>query len=354
MNIAITGGGTGGHLAIAKALGGALIEQGNQVIYIGSMSGQDRDWFGDKGLFSHCYFLNTSGVINQKGLGKLKSLYKQLTALGCVRNIFKTHQIHYVLSVGGFSAGPASLGAILFRIPLFIHEQNSIKGALNKFLSPFARAVFGSFTHQGKNYIKTSYPIRSEFFTQARIRKAVRCVIFLGGSQGARAINDFAILCAKKLTEKGIKVIHQCGKNDLERVREIYKKLEILEYIDIFDFDKNLVEKIASADLYVGRAGASTVWELCANGLSGLFIPYPYGANDHQYYNALEFQKDGLGLIVRQNDLSPNALFDYIDALEISDTDGVKNISKISLRLRDKINADGASAIIKEISERLK
>lgn len=353
MNILITGGGTGGHLAIAKALAEEFKSLGNRVFYIGSTTGQDRDWFAQSNLFEKCYFLDTTGVVNKKGFARIASLYKQLRAILKAKKIFKLHQIDRVLSVGGFSAGPASLATIGSKIPLFVHEQNAIKGTLNKYLSKFAKATFGSFSHAEENYIKTSYPLRKEFFAQARVRTELKCVIFLGGSQGAKAVNDFALLVAKNLLQKGIKIIHQCGQNDFKRVKSIYKALEILDSIELFDFDKELVSKITEADICIGRAGASSVWELAANGLPTLYIPYPYAAGDHQYYNALEFTQNELGKVVRQNDLSPEVLFDFIEELRNVDENGIVKIKDISARLQSKITQGGATQIAKEVMERI-
>ncbi|PAF52328.1 undecaprenyldiphospho-muramoylpentapeptide beta-N-acetylglucosaminyltransferase [Helicobacter sp. 13S00477-4] len=349
MNIVITGGGTGGHLSIAKALAEVFKSQGNDLIYIGSINGQDRDWFEESDLFKKAYFLNTYGVVNQKGFSRIASLLKQIQAIKKARKIFREHKIQRVLSVGGFSAGPASFGAIISGIPFFIHEQNAIKGTLNKFLSPFAKIIFGSFAHSGKNYLKTSYPVREEFFSNARVRQEVKCVIFLGGSQGARAVNDFALLVVKKLLAQGIKVIHQCGTGDYERIKSLYEKIGFLNNIELFAFNKNLVEKMTQADFCIGRAGASSVWELAANGLPCIFIPYPYAAGDHQYYNALEFQNEGLGIVVRQNDLYPQVLFDFIDRLEKKGENGNKEIQSLSEKLQAKIHCDGANDIAVKI-----
>lgn len=356
MNILITGGGTGGHLAIVKALAIGFNAKGYRCFYVGSMSTQDKEWFGEdskfessKDLFEARYFLKTTGVVNKKGLIFFISLYKQFLATLQARRILKTHKIQAVFSVGGFGGGPASFGAITLRIPLFIHEQNSVKGSLNKLLSPFAKSVFGSFNHQGKKYFKTSYPVRSEFFELGRVREDINCVIFLGGSQGAKAVNDFAILVSKELLSRGIKVIHQCGEGDFERVKQLYEVIKILERIDLFAFSEKLVEKISQADVCVGRAGASSVWEFCANGLPAMFIPYPYATSDHQYHNALEF--DGLGQVVRQSELNPKVLFDFIDKLNESDENGEKKVFAISSILRKKIHSDGVGEIIKEIEK---
>lgn len=362
MNILITGGGTGGHLAIAKTLAQELLSRGSKSFYVGSISGQDKEWFEDSNLFEKTYFLDTSGVVNKKGLSKLNSLYKQYLALKQAKKILKKHSIDAVFSVGGFSAGPASLACIFSRIPLFIHEQNAIKGTLNKLLSPFAKNIFGSFKHKGKNYIQTSYPIREEFFSKARIRSEIKTIIFMGGSQGAKAINDFALKTCLELLDRNIKIIHQCGKTDLCRVEEEYKKLGVLDKVELFDFSKTLVDKVSQADLAICRSGASSVWELASNGLCALFIPYPYAAKNHQYYNALEFTKDGLGMIVEQNKLNYNAhfngcsvnteensldyniLLDFIDKLNKS-----ASLETISKKLQSKITPNGAKEIADKI-----
>ncbi len=346
MNLIITGGGTGGHLSIAKALALECKNRGFEVIYIGSTSGQDKLWFEHSEIFSKCYFLQTTGVVNKKGFGIIKALNLQFKAMMACRKIFTIHKIDAVISVGGFSAGGASSASITARIPLFIHEQNAIKGTLNNVLSPFAKAVFGSFKLDSKNFIQTPYPINEIFFKQQRLRKKIKTILFLGGSQGAKAINDFALSIAKDLQQRGIKIIHQCGKNDFERVKEAYKHLGIctnsdeIDSIDLFGFDNHLVDKITMADFCVSRAGASSLWELCANGLVAYFIPYPYAAKNHQYFNAMYLKNQGLCEVMPQNELDRKKFLQYLDSL---------NIESISKNLLQITKNNGTKQIIDEI-----
>jgi len=107
MKLCITGGGTGGHLMIAQALVEAAVKEGHEAIFIGSTSGQDKKYFSEHSSFSHVYFLDTSGVVNKKGFGKLKALAKVFFAFLKSRKILKTHNIQATYSVGGFSAAPA-------------------------------------------------------------------------------------------------------------------------------------------------------------------------------------------------------------------------------------------------------
>ena len=349
MNILITGGGTGGHLSIAKALGLSCKNRGFSVYYVGSTSGQDKLWFENSDIFEFCYFLESSGVVNKKGFKKIKSLYLQLKAIFSSIKILKKHNINAVISVGGFSAGGASFASVIRRIPLFIHEQNSILGTLNKILSPFAKAKFCSFDLNG--FIRTSYPINDDFFIFARDRENLNTIIFIGGSQGASAINAFALNLASDLLAKKIDIIHQCGKLEFEKLIEKYKNIGFCEVkkfdegikfihkngscVILFSFSKRLIEYIQKADFCVSRSGASSLWELCANRLPSLFIPYPFAAKNHQYFNAL-FLGD-LCKIILQDKLNKNDFFDYINHL---------NLCESSKNLKNTILPNGADEII--------
>ncbi len=330
MNIAITGGGTGGHLTIAKAIKEALNKRGIKPVFIGSTYGQDKAWFEEDEGWSEKYFFETSGVVNKKGFAKLGALVDIFKATVSSRKIFKTHAIDAVFSVGGYSAAPASFAAIMAKKKFYMHEQNAVMGKLNKLLAPKATMLFSSY-HDSE--IK-DYPIRDIYFDNARVRKEIKTIIFLGGSQGASSINDFALSIAKTLQEKEIKIIHQCGKRDLEKCQKFYHDKGI--EVDLFDFTKELEEKIKEADFAICRAGASTVWELTASQLPALFIPYPHAAGNHQYHNARFLVDKELALMATQDVLKPEIL-DDIFALDVE---------KMSEGLAIMIERDGAEKIV--------
>lgn len=296
MKICITGGGTGGHLVIAEALVEAAAEEGHEAIFIGSTSGQDRKYFESHSTFSHVYFLQTTGVVNQKGLGKLKALWLVVKAFFASRKILKKHNIQATYSVGGFSAAAASLATLSRFTPLFIHEQNAVDGRLNSLLKPFAKRFISAYD---KNSSIKGYPVRDDFFKGARVRNGIRTVIFLGGSQGAKAINDLALSVACELQARGIKIIHQAGEQDFERVKKEYENLHV--EVELYAFTKEMPLLMSKADLAVSRSGASTLWELCANGLPALFVPFPHAAADHQYYNAKFIVDNNLGWCERED-----------------------------------------------------
>ena len=328
--IAITGGGTGGHLKIAKVIMQEFNKKGIKPVYIGSTQGADRAWFESEEGFEKKYFLNSGGVVNQKGLHKIKSLTNIAKLSLEAKKILKKHNIKAVFSVGGYSAAPASFAAVLTDTPLFIHEQNAHIGTLNRLLKPFSKRFFNTFLYGDP------YPVESVFFETARTREKLKTVIFLGGSQGALQINDLAIKTAKELQKRDINIIHQTGKKDYERIRKFYEKENIKA--DVFDFHPNLVEKIQQADFAISRAGASTLFELAANRLPALFIPYPYAAGDHQYYNA-KFLADKNAAFVKRK-IDEKEFFEIIQNLNL------KEISE-SLAIINKKN--GAQYIVREV-----
>lgn len=339
MKLCVTGGGTGGHLMIAQALVEAAVKNGHEVIFIGSTSGQDRKYFAEHSPFSHVYFLETTGVVNQKGFGKLKALWRVFLAFLKSRKILKSHNIDATYSVGGFSAAPASFASIFSRIPLFIHEQNAVEGRLNSILKPYAKRFISAYD---KNSPIKGYPVKEIFSQSARIRTKLESIIFLGGSHGAKAINDLALGVVKELKQRGIKIIHQAGENDLERVKEEYEDLGV--EVELYGFTKDLANLIQRADLAVSRAGASTLWEATTNGLPAFYVPYPYAAGDHQYHNAKFIVENELGWCEREGEDLRAKLISILD----------EPIERRSEKLIEYSSSNVAQKMIEDIQESLK
>ncbi len=330
--IAITGGGTGGHLVIARAIKEELNKRGLKPIYIGSTAGQDKTWFEKDTGFAQTYFLESRGVVNKKGIHKILALFAIIRSAFTCKTLFKKHQVKYVFSVGGYSAAPASFGALLYGIPLYIHEQNAIQGKLNSLLRPFCKAFFSSYDTKA---IMTSYPVSEAFFQIKKERKELKTIIFLGGSQGATFINQLALKMAKLLQQEGIAIIHQTGKKEFVQIKQFYENEGMLA--DVFDFSNKIPEKLAQADFAISRSGASTLWELCASNVPTLFIPYPHAAANHQYFNAKILSDQEAALILPQKDIDPTALLAQIKNI---------NLFNISKKLSQMIHEGGAKEIV--------
>lgn len=328
MSIIMTGGGTGGHLTIIKAVKEHLSNE--ELIYIGSTQGQDRAWFANDEQFKKTYFLSTQGVVNQGFLGKFKSFYMLLKATLKARKILKEANAKTVFCVGGFSAAPTSLAAITLRIPLIIHEQNAAIGSLNKLLRSRAKAFISSYEEDSP--IK-AYPIKQEYFDKSRIRTEIKTIIFLGGSQGAKAINELALKLAPTLKERNIKIIHQAGAKNIQEVQNTYKELNI--NAEVFGFTTKLSDHMQEADFAIARSGASTLWELSAIACPTLFIPYPYAAGDHQYHNAKFLVDQNVAWIMRESELNTDTIISLLE----------ENMKDKSEKLQEMIEANGAQQI---------
>jgi len=312
-------------------------EQGHKVMFIGSTSGQDRQWFGSSTLFDEVHFLDTTGVVNKSGFGKLVALWKVFKALLQSRTLIRTFHADAVVSVGGFSAAPAAMAAVVTGVPLYIHEQNAVTGKLNRLLRPYAKRFFSSY-EEGENHC--DYPVNARYFENSRIRDSIKTVIFLGGSQGAKFINDLALEIAPWLRDKGIHIIHQCGLKEEERVRAAYHELGIPA--EVYGFTTQIAELCERSDFAISRSGASTLWELCAAKIPAFYIPFPYAAADHQYHNARYIIDHNAGWCERQSD---GLLLKLQEAIE-SDI-GVK-----SEALGKLIAPNGAAHIIEKIEKR--
>lgn len=331
MSIVMTGGGTGGHLAIIKAVKEQLKDE--ELIYIGSTKGQDKQWFEKDDDFSDKYFFDTRGVVNQKGIGKIKSLWMMFQAMYEARKLLKKHNTKVVFSVGGFSSAATAFAAKSMGIPLVIHEQNAALGSLNKLMKPYAKAFISSYLEESP--IK-AYPIKEIFFENARVRQEVKTVIFLGGSQGAKAINELALLMGPELKNRGMKIIHQAGVNNIEEVKKSYDDLGI--EAEVFGFTTKLADYMNEADFAIARAGASTLWELSATGLPTLFIPYPYAASDHQFYNAQFLVEKDLAWLMREDNIEKEKVLFMLNEnmgnkskglIEIVEKNGSKKIATL-------------------------
>lgn len=238
--------------------------------------------------------------------------------------------------MGGFSAASASFASIFKKdCELFLHEQNSKIGALNAKTLKYTKKAYSSF--HDFSPIK-DYPVDVKFFNKQRVRSELKTIAFFGGSQGALAINNFALKVAPKLNEMGIKIVHQTGKNDFLRVKNEYLKLGI--NADVFDFSKDILEKMKEADFCVSRSGASTLFELCANCLPTFFIPFKYAAQNHQYYNAKALFDKDLCYLQNEDDLDIELFFDILKE---------PNLEAISIGLKEFIKPNGAKQIVDDI-----
>ncbi len=330
----IAGGKTGGHLfpGIAIALAVKRENISNEILFVGTGDRFEVETLENYG-FKHTS-IDCSGLKGKNFKAKSVSALKlPVSVLQAIR-IIRKFDPDFVLGVGGYSAGPVVLAARLCGVKTGIHEQNSIPGLTNRILSAFVDVIFTSFDKtegflRSQNIICFGNPIRRtagirsenevEFKdksagTQGKIFNGNSddadfkfTILVTGGSQGASSINT-AFINAVKLMEHPEKynIIHQTGKNDENKVIREYEKMGIGVKAGAFFYDMPDLQK--TADLIICRAGAGTIAEISASGKPSILIPYPYAANDHQFYNACYMAERGAAWVLKDHELTGEKL----------------------------------------------
>lgn len=297
----IAGGGTGGHVTPALALGEALRREHQRVLFLGSQRGLETRLVPDAGF--ELVALDSSQVMGRGLLGKIGGALAILRAAFGARRALKQHRAEIVLSVGGYAAMPATLAAIIARIPIALIEPNAIPGRVNRLSARFARLVFPGFevAAQRLDAVDRSHmfgvPLREALVSafasggERRTPAAPFRLLVFGGSQGARQINEAMMAAASGLAALDVEVFHAAGDADCARVADAYKLAGV--NAEVVVFEPNLPTRYAWADIAICRSGALTIAELALAGLPALLVPYPFAADNHQAANAEELEKIG-------------------------------------------------------------
>ena len=324
LKVAIACGGTGGHFFPGVAVGKELIRRGNDVLLIASEKSVDRD--SAKGVENaRVEFL--PAVAMAKGrlivflLGLLKAIFQ------CLR-WFIHWKPEVVLVMGGFtSVAPALVGRLL-GAKVFLHEANSVPGRANRILARLCHGIFVGFPSTeshfaGRKVLLTGTPVREQFqstlpkdaFEQLGLVSGQTTLLVMGGSQGARPINELMLQVVPLLIRRypNLQFIHLTGRNDNAPLKAMYQETGAKHYIAQFCEDTTQIVRLASAVL--SRAGASSLAEFAVVGLPSLLVPYPGAVDDHQEYNALNFVNDSAALRIKQSDLDPVVVVDALGQL---------------------------------------
>lgn len=318
--VLIMAGGTGGHVFPALTVAEDLRAQGFDVQWLGTRAGLEAEIVPRAGF--PISFIAVSGLRGKRMLSWVFAPYKLglafLQALALITRLKPT----LVLGMGGFVTGPGGLVAWLLDKPLVIHEQNSIAGLTNRLLAPIADRVLEAFPGSlAAKYkpLHTGNPVRATIAALAtRPRPAhdgpLRLLV-LGGSRGARALNDavpraVAGLAAAERPE----VWHQTGAQHLAAAQQEYRAAGVTARVAPFIDD--MAQAYIWADLVLCRAGALTIAELACAGVASILVPYPFAVDDHQTHNARYLADAQAALLVPQPQLTPHALGALIAQLQ--------------------------------------
>ena len=312
--LVIAGGGTAGHLLPGLAVADELVKRGwdkKAIGFVGSARGIEVTMVPAAG-----YALR---ALSGRGLNgrrvSVRNLWNLLTIFwGVVRGILivARHRPGVVLSLGGYAALPAAVGAVILRIPLVLAEQNSVASGVNRLLTRYARAA--AVPHLGtglQNEVETGNPLRESVLEAHQLGRASRIglkwptdgpvIVVFGGSLGSRRINE-ALWQAAEISDLPL-VHHVVGHRDWQMVpKDLPRAVRAIEY------DAELPKAMAAADLIVCRPGGSTVAEIALLGVPAILVPLPHAPNDHQRRNAEWLVDSGSAIVVEDEELDGTRL----------------------------------------------
>ena len=305
--VMIMAGGTGGHIFPGLAVAEALRVRGVPVLWLGSEGGMETRLVPERGIAIET--LAIKGLRGKNLRSLLSAPWRVFTAVRKAAALIRRHKPAAVVSFGGYTAGPGGLAAWLQGRPLLVHEQNRAPGLTNRLLVRIADQVMTGFpdSFPGIDNQVVGNPVRPEISalpspaTRFADRDGALRVLILGGSQGARAINESlpGIFAGLQSTHR-FDIRHQCGEKMLDQARAAYAASGVEARIEPFITD--MAEAYGWADVVIGRAGALTVAEICAAGVAGILVPLPTAVDDHQARNAEYLQQQGGGQWFRQDE----------------------------------------------------
>ncbi len=347
-HLLIAGGGTGGHIAPAIAVG----ERASDIFRVSyACTPRPVDSMMYSSVTNEVHVMNPPRI--DKGM-KLLLPFTALKAFCDARSLLKSIKADIVLGTGGYSSFFAVIAARSLGIPAAVFDSNALPGKSNRLASRFCKIVFTGFQEGEEglkcNAIHTGTPVsehlkktdRQSARKQIGIPENLPVILFLGGSQGARAINDLALGI-----QGDVSVLLQSGKRDYARALKNSESANTSIIVKPF---VDLAMWYSAADLAVARAGGQTIAELAAFGLPAVFIPYPYAAEDHQTANALAIVKTGGALLQVQNEAEDSSSFSSQLMQLLGDS---KELEGMSRAIASIFPSDPAGRIVSNLRELL-
>jgi len=320
LRVMIAGGGTGGHVIPALAIGRELRDaHGAEVRFIGTARGIETRLVPEAGFRLE---LVRSGQLKNVSLAtRLRTMLDLPVGVARCVSLMRAFKPDVVVGVGGYASGPAMIAAILLRVPTLAYEPNAVPGMTNRLVGKKVRAAAVNFAQTVKyfrNAEVTGVPVRPEIFAlPARPVGAAPRLLVTAGSNGAQVFNETMPLIVAQLLEdvQGLTIVHQAGPRRLEETRDAYAKSGAdASRWAVEAFLTDMPAQYAAADLVLARAG-STVAELCAAGKPSLLVPFAAAADDHQRRNAEVLVEAGAAAMLLQRDVTAETLRTALVAL---------------------------------------
>ena len=360
----ISGGGTGGHIYPAIAIANRLKEMNSEteILFVGAKDRMEMKKVPEAGY--KILGLWITGIKRSLSLDNLMFPFKLISSVWNSGKILRNFKPDVAVGVGGFASGPLLYVAAKRKIPTLIQEQNSYAGITNKLLAKKANTICVAYDNMERFFPKTKLVVtgnpvrsnivaadenkRSEAMAHFKLNPASKTILVIGGSLGARAINESVLAGLQKLVDSGYQLLWQTGSFYFEEMKKRTSSYD-LKNIRIMEFIKEMDLAYAAADVVVSRAGALSISELCLVKKPVIFIPSPNVAEDHQTKNAMALVNKNAALMMNENDAKENLASEAIQLLE-SDSEQEKLKNNIAALAKPNAVKDITKEIIKLIA----
>ena len=353
MKILVAAGGTGGHIYPALALIDKFKskDKNTEVIYVGTKNRMEKDIVPQLGIefkSIEIYGL-TKNVIRD-----IKNIYLIIKDINEMKKLMREFKPDVVLGIGGYVTYPVIKAAHELHIPIFIHEQNALPGKVNRLTEKYANLIGVSFKESMKyfknnNVFYSGNPTGDRAISIPMVKKSSiglddnkKLIVIVAGSLGSSSLSNKLKEYLKIIKDKDYQVLYITGKSIYDEfIKDNYpSNVKIVPYFD------NLPGILKNTDLLITRAGASTIAEIISLKVPSIFIPSPYVANNHQYYNALALKEKNCAELIEESNLEVNELIATIDKVLKNKDVYIDNIKKIE-------TVDSSELIYQKIEEML-
>ena len=355
----ITGGGTGGHIYPAIAVIDELIKSGvekKDIYYVGNKNNLEFQIATGKDLNFLSY--NVSGMPRKLSFKLVLFFIKLFCAVFAAFYYVIKYKPGVIFATGGYVCAPVLFAAKMLKIPYVLHDCDAHPGIVSRLFSSGANSISLAF-ESAKEYTKCKKPyflgnpIREDFKTLSKTeaRRILHIeneftILIMGGSSGAKKINDSAIQIIEKYKNtKDVKIIWQTGKKNFDEVKN--KLIQIPQNLILRPYFENMTIPLIASDVAISRAGSLSLSELCAAGLPSLLVPYPYAAANHQRINAKKMCELGASVYLDDNDCNGQTLLETLEKF-ISDKEKLAQFAKCA---KNNAKYDAAFEIVKLIKQ---
>lgn len=359
LRIIISGGGTGGHIFPAVSIANAIkeLQPETDILFVGAEGRMEMHRVPAAGY--QIKGLPVAGFDRKNLLKNIPVLIKLFKSQQLARKIVKDFRPHAAVGVGGYASGPTLKVAGSMGIPTLLQEQNSYAGVTNKLLAKQAKKICVAYEGMERFFEKdkiilTGNPVRQGLLNSTQSREEAiysfgldpskRTILILGGSLGARTINQCLMSNLDKVKDSGVQFIWQTGKIYIEEAREAVAQAGNLPMLYVTDFISDMATAYSAADLVISRAGAGSISEFCLLQKPVILVPSPNVAEDHQTKNALALVDKNAAIYVKDADAKEKLIDKAIES--VNQPQLLKNLSKNIAELAFK---DSANVIAKEV-----